>query len=1038
MRLLYSTSGGRLGWTEDLIGDNIPSYAILSHTWKEGQEVTFDDLKNLDKVEDIDAQSNEGYQKIRFCASQAKRDGLDYFWVDTCCIDKSNSSELQEAINSMFRWYQNARRCYVYLSDVESNTLDGNGESAFMKSRWFTRGWTLQELLAPRVVDFFSRKGVWLGDKKSLKDTIHEITGISNDALSWRQVSEFSVAERFSWANNRQTTRSEDGAYCLLGIFDIHLPLIYGEGKEKALKRLKKEILESSEDVASAPVNDTDTRSRSQEERIGKICNWLSAPDPSTNYHKAHRQRQAETGIWLLESAKYKEWKESAASRLWLYGIPGCGKTILSSTIIEDLLQHCHDDTSMVTAFFYFDFNNIQKQDPELMIRSLLCQLLQHSVTFLRGLDALFSSCKNGQRQLSLHALLEVTQQVMQQFTHVYIVLDALDECTQRPGLMDVLETVSGWQLDNLHLLMTSRKERDIESSLQSYVEEEDTVCLQRDVVDEDIRRYVQQRLSDDKDLAKWNRDAAIRQEIEAALMDGARGMFRWAVCQLDTLVKCRNRAMLRKSLATLPQTLDQTYDRILSAINEDDSEYAIRILRWLTFSARPLSVEEFSEVVAIDVTRDPAFERDEVLEDPLEALNICSSLVTLTTNKEEGRSRPSQRIIALAHYSVQEYLVSDRIKQGQAKQYSMQEAECHNAITESSLKYLNQLQQPLSRRMLETSALARYSAEFWSSHLQKTGDGIEGVSGLAMRLMSIENPTYLTWVQLYDPDSPWRRPYMKKRLETVATPLYYAASLGLNTVTTMLLNQGAEVNAQGGSYGNALQAASYRGHEQVVKLLLDKDADVNAQGGYYGNALQAASAGGHEQIVKMLLDKDADINAQGGRYDSAMYAAAYGGHKETLGILILRGNIPQLQDNHGRTLLWWAAAGGDIATVEALINKHNIDPQTADRFGRKPFWIATKKGHSAVSKLLNGYGGDTNGEGVTSRDSSNDWSPMECDVCLTRIPTSECHYHCSLCIGGDWDVCEDCRRRGATCMEMAHTLVKRTMLDGVWVEITS
>jgi hypothetical protein len=179
----------------------------------------------------------------------------------------------------------------------------------------------------------------------------------------------------------------------------------------------------------------------------------------------------------------------------------------------------------MVTAYFYFDFNDAQKQDPELMLRSLLCQLLQRSFMIPKGVDALFLSSNNGQRQPSLQALLEVAPQVMQQFTHAYIVLDALDECTQRPELMTMLEAVAGWQLSNLHLLMTSRKERDIEGSLESYVKEEHTICLQRDVVDEDIQQYVQQRLSHDKNLAKWNKDAAVRQEIEDALMSGARGM---------------------------------------------------------------------------------------------------------------------------------------------------------------------------------------------------------------------------------------------------------------------------------------------------------------------------------------------------------------------------------------------------------------------------------------------------------------------------------------------------------------------------------
>jgi hypothetical protein len=522
MRLLYTTSDERLRWTEDLIGKKIPPYAILSHTWKEGQEATFKDLQNYSNIEEVDAKVREGYRKIFFCAQQAKHDNLNHFWVDTCCIDKANNTELSKAINSMFRWYQNAEKCYVFLSDVRNDTLEGDGESAFKQSRWFGRGWTLQELLAPHSVEFFSRNGVRLGDKESLKHTIHEVTGIPFKALLGSDMSEFDVAKRFSWAANRQTTEEEDGAYCLFGIFGVHLPLIYGEGRERALRRLKKEI-ETSED---ASINDAVNRTRSQEERLGKIFSWLSAPDPSTNYHKAHKQRQAETGLWLLKSGKFAEWKERIASRLWLYGIPGCGKTILSSTVVEHLLQHCHNNVRIVTAYFYFDFNDTQKQDPELMLRSLLCQFLQRSVVIPKGVDALFLSCENGKRQPSLHALLEVTRQAMQEFTQVYIVLDALDECTQRSELMDMLETVAGWQLDNLHLLMTSRKELDIERSLEGYVEEDDAVCLQRDVVDQDIQRYVQQRLRDDKGLAKWNKDAAVRQEIEAALMGGARGMY--------------------------------------------------------------------------------------------------------------------------------------------------------------------------------------------------------------------------------------------------------------------------------------------------------------------------------------------------------------------------------------------------------------------------------------------------------------------------------------------------------------------------------
>jgi hypothetical protein len=182
MRLLQSDGDGNTSLTE-FFEDDIPEYAILSHRWG-AEEVTFKDL--IDGTSKVKA----GYGKIQFCGEQARRDRLEYFWVDTYCIDKSSSAELSEAINSMFRWYQKAARCYVHLSDVSilkrkvSDTYaECTWESAFRASKWFTRGWTLQELLAPRLVEFFSREGSGLGNKRTLEQQIHEITGIPATAL---------------------------------------------------------------------------------------------------------------------------------------------------------------------------------------------------------------------------------------------------------------------------------------------------------------------------------------------------------------------------------------------------------------------------------------------------------------------------------------------------------------------------------------------------------------------------------------------------------------------------------------------------------------------------------------------------------------------------------------------------------------------------------------------------------------------------------------------------------------------------------------
>ncbi len=227
------------------LGNAIPAYSILSHTWG-NSEVTFQDMQQAgDSI-----RQKQGFDKIRFACEQSIMDGLKWTWVDTCCIDKTNHTELTEAINSMFSWYRGAARCYAYLSDVLATSCeqeDGRPshrpwEPNFRASRWFTRGWTLQELIAPVSVRFFGGDRTFLGEKQSLLQEIHEITGIPVSALCGDPLVHSDVEERFRWAKNRQTTREEDWAYSLQGIFGVFISPIYGEGKANAVRRLKKEI----------------------------------------------------------------------------------------------------------------------------------------------------------------------------------------------------------------------------------------------------------------------------------------------------------------------------------------------------------------------------------------------------------------------------------------------------------------------------------------------------------------------------------------------------------------------------------------------------------------------------------------------------------------------------------------------------------------------------------------------------------------------------------------------------------------------------
>ncbi|KAI1413823.1 HET-domain-containing protein [Hypoxylon sp. FL1857] len=294
MRLLHTTSLH----LHEFVGKHKPRYAILSHTWGE-EEILFQDIQNQ---QDLKWKSKIGFEKVEGSCRQALLDGYDYIWIDTCCIDKTSSAELSEAINSMFVWYKNSDVCYAYLQDVEMLT-------DLPASRWLTRGWTLQELIAPEDVRFYNRYWGFLGDRFRLAPGIAGLTGIGMDVLTrghvinsdpWEShthigngegfqdynnsryhceschytlvtidaiLKRFCVAEKMNWVAKRETTRVEDIAYCLLGIFGVNMPSIYGEGLE-AFRRLQEEILKRSGDQSilawRADRNDTElTTSRS-------------------------------------------------------------------------------------------------------------------------------------------------------------------------------------------------------------------------------------------------------------------------------------------------------------------------------------------------------------------------------------------------------------------------------------------------------------------------------------------------------------------------------------------------------------------------------------------------------------------------------------------------------------------------------------------------------------------------------------------------------------------------------------------------------
>lgn len=234
---LLNTASHRL---ESYQNDDVPPYAILSHRW-ETDEVSHEDMLSC-TTPSSKPTSRRGWAKVRRSCETAANHGIGHIWIDTCCIDKKSSAELSEAINSMYNWYAKAKMCIVYLFDVHEHRLLGN-------SSWFTRSWTLQELLASSDATFFDANWIEIGNKKSITKILEPITRIPVRALEHFNSTEWPVGLKMSWAYRRQATRTEDLAYSLLGIFDINMPLLYGEGS-RAFQRLQEEIMKVSNDLS--------------------------------------------------------------------------------------------------------------------------------------------------------------------------------------------------------------------------------------------------------------------------------------------------------------------------------------------------------------------------------------------------------------------------------------------------------------------------------------------------------------------------------------------------------------------------------------------------------------------------------------------------------------------------------------------------------------------------------------------------------------------------------------------------------------------
>lgn len=622
MRLLERDGTGKFRLTKDIRNDTeIPPYAILSHTWGD-EEVLFKDLA------DDTAENKAGYNKIRFCGAQAERDGLKFFWVDTCCIDKSDSAELQDALNSMFRWYHNAAKCYVYLTDVSAWDADGNPswEFAFRNSRWFTRGWTLQELIAPTIVEFFSREDKRLGDKKSLEREIHDITGIPLGALPGNTLPDFSIEARMSWVKGRKTTRKEDKSYSLFGIFDVCMPLLYGEGEDRAFERLQEEISKHVRHLAY--LHSTDPRL--DKKRIEEAKGGLLAD--------AYR--------WVLDSHDFHQWHDQSESRLlWIKGDPGKGKTMLLCGIINELEGAIVTDGHCRNLVYFFCQATDSRINNAIAVLRGLIYLLTHQqprlISHVRKYTDAGTSLSDANAWFALSDILG-GMLGDPNLKATYLVVDALDECIyDLPRLLKFIVEKSS-TFSQVKWIVSSRNWPDIEKHLNAATRKV-RLCLELNEasVSEAVTTYVRFKVHRLAERNEYEPDA--RDAVQSYLSENAHGTFLWVALVCHELADISGWEV-EEVLTVFPPGLDALYMRMINQIcTSRNSQLRKDILAAVSVVRRPITLDELPSLVDMPLQCSGS---DKVL---AEIVGLCGSFLTLR-----------ERVISFVHQSAKDFLVQN------------------------------------------------------------------------------------------------------------------------------------------------------------------------------------------------------------------------------------------------------------------------------------------------------------------------------------------------------------------------------------------
>ncbi|KAF4964049.1 hypothetical protein FSARC_7998 [Fusarium sarcochroum] len=632
----------------------------------------------------------------------------------------------------MFAWYRNATKCYAYLSDVsvvgplETNNHPLSWESAFRRSKWFTRGWTLQELIAPLSVEFFSAEGTRLGDRNSLEPCIHEITGIPYQALRGDSLASFAVAERFTWTENRQTTRKEDNAYCLLGIFNVFMPLIYGEG-DHAFIRLREEI----------------DKKHAENAKLEEILSTLPIASEAA-FNSLNNQHEptclSNTRSELLQDII--DWAGGTHDKciFWLNGIAGTGKSTIARTVARDFYDH-----GILGASFFFSRGGGDLGNANRLVTTLARQLAskvpaaKHYIcdAISEQPDIAEHSLRDQWEQLILNPLSSLTRSACPHT--IVLILDALDECDSEKDIrviLRVLATARTLNITKLRIFITSRPEIPIRHGFAMIPDVEQQVFVLHEIsanlVDRDLSLYFRDSFSVMREERGYTDDWPGGGTIKR-LVDNSCGLFIWASTACRFIREGRRLASKRistllnghRSGAGPEQQLDQIYMSVLEdSIQQDYNEkekvelYGIlrEVLGSIVILSSPLSMQSLANLLCMPL-------RD--VQDTLADLHTIFNI-----------PRQPSRPLRLHHPTFRDFLL-DKTRCTDPDLW-VDEKEAHRTLADSCIALMSKKLKTNICGLGSPGTLAKdvnpghiqrclspelqYACQYWAQHYQKSG----------------------------------------------------------------------------------------------------------------------------------------------------------------------------------------------------------------------------------------------------------------------------------------------------------------------------